>query len=41
MKTIREQIIERIISQLKTITTDNGYHNDLGTGPIYRQEAVR
>jgi len=38
MKTIREQIIERLITQLKTITTANGYHNNIG--PVYRQESV-
>ncbi|KHD07184.1 hypothetical protein PN36_04580 [Candidatus Thiomargarita nelsonii] len=38
MKTIREQIIERLITQLKTITTTNGYHNNIG--PVYRQESV-
>jgi len=40
MKTIREQIIERIITQLETITTANGYHNNIGPGCIYRQESI-
>jgi hypothetical protein len=37
MKTVREQIIERIIAQLETITISNGYHNDIGCGHVYRQ----
>ncbi len=40
MKTIREQIIERIIAQLETITKDNGYDNNIGSGNVYRQESV-
>lgn len=40
MKTIREQIIERIIAQLETITIANGYHNNIGAGYVYRQESV-
>lgn len=40
MKTIREQIIERIIAQLESITTVNGYHNDIGANRVYRQERV-
>lgn len=40
MKTIREQIIERIIARLETITTANGYENDVGVGKVYREEAV-
>jgi hypothetical protein len=40
MKTIREQIIERIIGQLETISTINGYHHDIGPGRVYRQESV-
>lgn len=40
MKTIREQIIERIIAQLETITVANGYSNDIGLGQVYRQEPV-
>ena len=40
MKTIREQIIERIIAQLETITVGNGYSNDIGLGQVYRQESV-
>jgi len=40
MKTIREQIIERIIAQLETITTMNGYENDIGAGQVYREQAV-
>ncbi|MEN8215443.1 MAG: hypothetical protein ABFS56_03515 [Pseudomonadota bacterium] len=40
MKTIREQIIERIIAQLETITIANGYHNNIGAGHVYRQESV-
>jgi hypothetical protein len=40
MKTIRERILERIIAQLETITTINGYHSDIGKGTIYRQESV-
>jgi len=38
MKTIREQIIERLISQLESITTANGYHNNIGH--VYRQQSV-
>jgi hypothetical protein len=40
MKTIREQIIERIIAQLETISTKNGYHNNIGYGHVYRQESI-
>lgn len=40
MKTIREQIIERIMAQLETINSVNGYHNDIGPGHVYRQESV-
>jgi len=40
MKTVREQIIERIIAQLETITPDNGYDNNIGPGNVYRQEPV-
>ncbi|MDM8566021.1 hypothetical protein QUF74_10255 [Candidatus Halobeggiatoa sp. HSG11] len=40
MKTIREQIIERIITQLETITRENGYDNEIGLGNVYRQESV-
>ncbi|MDM8560736.1 hypothetical protein [Candidatus Parabeggiatoa sp. HSG14] len=40
MKTIREQIIGRIIVQLETITTKNGYHNNIGSGHVYRQESI-
>lgn len=40
MKTIREQIIERIIAQLETITVVNGYHNNIGVGYVYRQESI-
>lgn len=40
MKTIREQIIERVIAQLENITTAYGYHNDIGVGRVYRQESV-
>ncbi len=40
MKTIREKIIERIISQLEGITTANGYHHEIGPGHVYRQESV-
>ncbi|MBE9562634.1 MAG: hypothetical protein IMF12_07215 [Proteobacteria bacterium] len=40
MKTIREQIIERIIAQLETITEENGYDNEIGPGNVYRQESV-
>ncbi|MFK5970488.1 MAG: hypothetical protein QM487_10260 [Candidatus Marithrix sp.] len=40
MKTIREQIVERIIAQLETITKENGYDNDIGLGNVYRQESV-
>ncbi|EIJ41062.1 hypothetical protein BegalDRAFT_0139 [Beggiatoa alba B18LD] len=40
MKTIREQIIQRIMSQLETITSINGYENTIGSGHVYRQEAV-
>ena len=40
MKTIREQIVERIITQLETITKENGYDNNIGSGNVYRQESV-
>jgi hypothetical protein len=40
MKTIREQIIERIIAELERITPTNGYHNNIGIGHVYRQESV-
>jgi hypothetical protein len=40
MKTIREQIIERIVAQLETIMVANGYHNNIGVGHVYRQESV-
>jgi hypothetical protein len=40
MKTIREQIIEKMICQLETITVANGYENDIGPGRVYREEAV-
>jgi hypothetical protein len=40
MKTIREQIIERIFTQLETITNANGYHNDIGPGYVYRQVPI-
>ncbi|HID98917.1 MAG: hypothetical protein VSS75_026185 [Candidatus Parabeggiatoa sp.] len=40
MKTIREQIIERVIAQLENINTAHGYHNDIGVGRVYRQESV-
>ena len=40
MKTIREQIIERVIAQLETITVANGYHNNIGAGYVYRQESI-
>jgi len=40
MKTIREQIIERIMAQLETITVSNGYNNNIGSGHIYRQESI-
>ncbi len=40
MKTIREQIIERIITELENITPANGYHNNIGIGHVYRQESV-
>jgi hypothetical protein len=40
MKTIREQLIERIIAQLETITTTNGYHHNIGAGNVYRQEPI-
>ncbi len=40
MKTIREQIIERIIAELESITPANGYHNYIGIGNVYRQESV-
>lgn len=40
MKTIREQIIELIIAHLGTITTSNGYENNIGAGRVYREEAV-
>ncbi|MCK5877717.1 MAG: hypothetical protein KAG43_08780 [Candidatus Marithrix sp.] len=40
MKTIREQIVERVIAQLETITKENGYNNEIGVGNVYRQESV-
>ncbi len=40
MKTIREQIIERVILQLENMTSSNGYDNDIGLGHIYRQESI-
>jgi hypothetical protein len=40
MKTIREQIIERIITELERIIPTNGYHNKIGIGHVYRQESV-
>jgi len=40
MKTIREQIIKRIIAELENITPTNGYHNNIGIGQVYRQESV-
>jgi hypothetical protein len=40
MKTIREQIIERVILQLENMTSNNGYDNDIGLGHIYRQESI-
>ncbi|ALG68087.1 hypothetical protein [Beggiatoa leptomitoformis] len=40
MTTIREQIIQRILTQLETISTANGYENTIGLGNVYRQEAV-
>lgn len=39
-KTIREYIIERIMTQLESITINNGYQNDIGTGNVYREKAV-
>lgn len=40
MKTIREQIIERIIAQLESISTGNGYHNTIGAGRVFRHEPM-
>ena len=40
MKTIREQIIERVILQLENMTSSNGYDNEIGLGHIYRQESI-
>ncbi|MCK5536579.1 MAG: hypothetical protein KAH84_00360 [Thiomargarita sp.] len=40
MKTIREKIIERIVTQLKLIIVSNGYNNNIGLIPIFRQEPV-
>ncbi|OQW95807.1 MAG: hypothetical protein BWK79_01055 [Beggiatoa sp. IS2] len=40
MKTIREQIVERIVCQLETITLTNGYENDIGPGRVYREETI-
>lgn len=40
MKTIREQIIGRIIAQLEKITPDNGYENHIGFGYVYRDKPV-
>lgn len=36
MKTVRERIIESIVTQLENITPNNGYENTLGKGRIYR-----
>ncbi len=40
MITIREQIIECLITQLETITFANGYATDIGVGNVYRSVAV-
>lgn len=40
MRTIREQIIERMIAQLGTITQINGYENEIGPDCIYRECAI-
>ena len=36
MKTVRERIIENIVTQLENINQNNGYENTLGEGRIYR-----
>jgi len=40
MKTVREQIIERIVAQLETITINNGYHHTIGPGNVQRQAPI-
>ncbi|OUD12567.1 hypothetical protein [Thioflexithrix psekupsensis] len=40
MKTIREQIIERVMTQLESIHVDNGYHNIIGSGRVFRHEPM-
>ncbi len=40
MKTIREQIIERIIAQLESIHTLNGYLTNIGEGRVFRHEPM-
>ena len=40
MKTVREHIIERIITQLENITVANGYENNIGPGNVYRETPV-
>lgn len=40
MKTVREQIIERVVAQLETITVNNGYHHSIGHGNVQRQQPI-
>jgi hypothetical protein len=40
MKTIREQIIERVIAQLESVCVENGYHNTIGNGRVFRHESM-
>lgn len=40
MKTVREKIIERIVTQLESIAVHNGYDNEIGPGNVYRQESI-
>lgn len=40
MITIREHIIERLMAQLETITTANGYATEIGMGNVYRSVPV-
>jgi len=40
IKTVREQIIQRIVAQLGQISREAGYSHDIGTENIYRQESV-
>ncbi len=40
MKTVRERIIEKIITQLESIMIANGYANNIGPGHVYREIPV-